>query len=211
MSLYLPMSRFADIKETVTVSRPRSDWSVQVRDATQINPGKSETGFLASTSVPHIKTIWFLPMRPGVALSRGDRITDRFNRDWIIVEPIQYDRFDTWRCRSIHETLAPGPNDAADLLDAGQMLVARSIDAILYNRDQSVKRTETVSEDELTTVKTVEEKIVFQVKTAIDLTTVEYLRRKGENALYKVVACENAPVHSDWGRLTVQKIVSSNL
>lgn len=208
MSLFLPMPRFCDITETVVVRNLKTGASVTVRGATQINPGKSETGFLASTSVPHVKTIWFLPMIPGLTPLRGDRIIDRFSRVWIIVEPVPYDRFDSWRCRTVHETLTPGPNDRADLLNATGIVIAAGIDAIPFSGDQSAKSTETVNADTqaVTATRTVEKKIVFQVKTDIDLSVVTACRRKGETTPYDIIAFENAPSHSDWGKLTVRKI-----
>ena len=211
MSLFLPMPRFCDITETVVVRSLKTGVSTTVRAATQINPGKSETGFLASTSVPHVKTIWFLPMISRLTPQRGDRIIDRFGRVWIIVEPVPYDRFDSWRCRTVHETLTPGPNDRADLLNAAGIVIAAGIDAVPLNRDQSAKTTETVNDETqvVSTVRSVEEKIVFQVKTHIDLAEAASCRRKGETVPYNVVAFENAPIHSDWGKLTVQRSVES--
>lgn len=211
-----PMTQFSDFCETVTLVRPSSGQSMRIQKATQINPGKSETGFLASTSVPHVKTVWFLTARWGFEPQRGDRITDKTCRTWIIVEPVPYGRFNTWRCRCVHETLQPGPDDYADLFrmdslngqTAGQnqrlTLVAPRIAAIVYDQSQKSVR------DNGLPIKKIDETIVFQVKTNADLTAADILRRKKDAAVYEIISRQFASLYSDWGQLTARRVVGDH-
>lgn len=209
MSLFYPMEDFSDFTETVTVSRPKAGWTKTVYRATKINPGRSETGFLASKKVPHIKTIWSIPTSVGIDLQRGDRVTDESGRMWIIVEPVRHERFRTFRCRCVCETLEPGPDDFIDLYrlesftdeSAAVTLVAANLVAVPYSQNWKTRR------EDVDTTKTVQDDLVFLVKTAIDLVAADVLRRKGDGAVYEILSTENAPLHSDWGELIVRRTV----
>ena len=212
MSFFYPMSDFSDFTQTVTVARPSSGLSKVVTRATQLHPGKSETGFFTSKLIPHVKTIWFIPKSVGFELRRGDRVIDREGRNWIIVEPIPYDRFDTYRCRCVHETLTPGADDYIDLFrlesfgGAGEeaVTVAANIPAIVRSRNQTVER------ESDRPVKKLRDEIIFLVQSEIDLIRADILRRKGDRTLYEIISYETPPLHSDWGIITARRILGDH-
>lgn len=212
MSFFYPMSDFSDFTQTVTVLQRLTGESKVVTRATQLHPGKSETGFFTSKKIPHVKSIWFIPKSVGIELQRGDRVIDREGRSWIIVEPIPYDRFDTYRCRCVYETLTPEADDYIDLFQlesfggalSEAVTVAANVPAIVSSRVRTSER------ESDRPVKKLKDEILFLVKSEIDPVHADILRRKGDGSLYEIIVYETPPLQSDWGELTARRILGDH-
>lgn len=216
MSFIFPMTDLSDFSETVTLLRPQTGWSERVGRAMRIHPGRSETGFRSSSEIPHIKIIWFLPDNLKLNPARGDRIVDSVGRNWIIIDPIPYERFSAFRCRCIHETLSPGPDDYVNLYrvesltgqsDSGQKnvtLLDHYVPAILHSQKWDNKRHAGIP------IQTVQDEIVFWIKSDRDPTETDIVRWHRNGALYEIVSLTKPPIYSDWGILKVRRLTTDH-
>ncbi len=216
MSLSFSLTDLSDFNETVTLYRPETGWTQQVRHATRINPGRSETGFPIATGIPQIRIVWFLPTTIATDLKRGDRIIDKDNREWILFDAIPYSRFNSIRCRCIHESLSPGANDYINLYRTESLtgqtepgktnltLLASYVPAIIKSRHWKSERPTALP------FKNVQDEIEFWVKSTLDLTVTDLVRSHQNGELYEIVAQTKPSLYSDWGTLTVRRLTGDH-